>query len=78
ILFSWQAAAGVPGDGGAYRQVTRDPDTGPAPVLDLSRVLDDAGDVYLDGVLTNERGAALVAASLWPTIDDALASPPPG
>lgn len=78
ILFSWQAAAGVPGDGGAYRRVTRDPDTGPAPVLDLSRVLDDAGDVYLDGVLTNERGAALVAASLWPTIDDALASPPPG
>lgn len=78
VLFSWQAASGVPGDGGAYRRVARDPDTGPAPVLDLSRVLDGAGDVYLDGVLTNERGAALVAASLWPAVDDALPSPPRG
>lgn len=72
VLFSWQAAAGVPGDGGAYRRVARDPDTGPAPVLDLSRVLDEAGDVYLDGVLTNERGAALVAAAIWPEIRDGL------
>ena len=73
VLFTWQAAAGVPGDGGAYRRVVRDPDTGPAPVLDLSDTLDGADPpVYLDGVLTNERGAALVAASLWPEVRAAL------
>ncbi len=73
IVFAWQASTGVPGDGGAYRRVVADPDTGPAPVLDLSATLDDVGaDVYLDGVLTNERGAALVAARLWPEVERAL------
>ncbi len=73
VLFAWQAATAVPGDGGAYRRVVRDPDTGPAPVLDLSGALDDVDEaVFLDGVLTNERGAALVAARLWPDVEAAL------
>ncbi|MBL8774576.1 MAG: hypothetical protein JNK12_01540 [Acidimicrobiales bacterium] len=73
ILFTWQAASGVAGDGGAYRRVTqRDDTTGPV-VHDLSRVLDDAAaPVYLDGVLTNEAGAALVAEELWGVVQPAL------
>lgn len=73
IVFTWQAAAGVPGDGGAYRRVAGRQDTAGPVVQDLSRVLDDAAEpVYLDGVLTNEAGAALVAEALWSIVQSAL------
>ncbi|MCB1007225.1 MAG: hypothetical protein KDB35_23780, partial [Acidimicrobiales bacterium] len=77
VLFALQAARGVPGDGGAYRSL----DAGRLPhgTEDLARTDDlrgalDAvtGEVYLDGVLTNEAGARVVARALWPAIDDAL------
>lgn len=72
-IFAWQAAEGVPGDGGAYRRVAGDQDGGSAGVADLSGVLDDHDEpLYLDGVLTGERGARIVAASLWPLLRPAL------
>jgi hypothetical protein len=63
-LYAWQAAMGVPGDGGAYRDLAG---TDPSAV-DLSRVLDDAEEHYLDGVLTDEDGARIVAEALWPLV----------
>lgn len=70
VLFTWQAAQGVRGDGGAYREVAG---AGSGPV-DLSGALDDVEEpVFLDGVLTDERGAALVAEALWPLIEARLA-----
>lgn len=72
VVFTWQAAEGVTGDGGAYRRVAAGEDPS-GDMVDLSRVLDEQpGPVYLDGVLTNEEGAAVVAASLWPLIVDEL------
>lgn len=68
-LFTWQAASGVAGDGGAYRQVAGADDQGPNGAVDLSEALDDEAEaVYLDGVLTNERGAEVVAGRLWALI----------
>lgn len=73
VLFAWQAAAGVAGDGGAYRRVAGRADQGRYGAVDLSGALDDAPEpVYIDGVLTNERGAALAAAALWPLVRPAL------
>lgn len=73
ILFAWQAATGVAGDDGAYRRVVRSPTTGPVTVVDLSGALDGVADeVFLDGVLTDERGAAQVAGRLWPLVDERL------
>ena len=59
-LFCWQASTGVTGDGGAYRDLAAR-----GGGVDLSRALDGHREVYLDGVLVNERGAALVARPLW-------------
>lgn len=65
-LFTWQAARGVAGDGGAYRRVAGAPDQGTDGAVDLSASLDaEPGAVYLDGVLTNERGADVVGEELW-------------
>lgn len=72
VVFAWQAAEGVPGDDGGYRTVASVP-TDPS-VADLSGVLDDIEDpVYLDGVLTNERGARVVAAELWARVQPFVA-----
>jgi hypothetical protein len=67
-LFAWQAVTGLAGDGGAYRSLAASDDS----AVDLSRVLDDADDHVLDGVLTDEDGARLVAEALWPLLDRAL------
>jgi len=62
----WQAATGVGGDGGAYREAAGDG-------FDLRAVLDEVADeVYADGVLTDEDGARLVAEALWPAVAEAL------
>lgn len=66
-LFAWQAAEGVEGDGGAYRRLA----AGGGP-HDLSGVLDDRPDHFLDGVLTDEVGAEAVGAALWPLVDAEL------
>ena len=70
-VLTWQAAIGVPGDGGAYRDLAA---SDPAAV-DLSDVLDGHDDHVLDGVLTDEDGARLVADALWPLVEDALGTP---
>jgi hypothetical protein len=67
-LFVWQAASGVPRDGGAYRDLAAS-DTS---AVDLSGVLDDHEDHYLDGVLTDEDGARIVAEALWPLAEERL------
>lgn len=68
VLVAWQAATGVAGDDGAYRRAETT-----AGELDLRATLDAvADDVYLDGVLTDEDGARLVAEALWPLIADEL------
>ena len=72
VVAAWQAAEGVPGDGGAYRRVAGGTG-GPDGPVDLSAALDDADrPVFLDGVLTNELGARLVAARLWPLVEEGL------
>lgn len=63
VLFCWQAATGVRGDDGAYRELAAH-----AEGVDLSRALDEHREVYLDGVLVNEQGAALLAPMLWDLI----------
>ncbi|MFN8050296.1 MAG: hypothetical protein U0Q22_02565 [Acidimicrobiales bacterium] len=45
-----------------------------APTVDLSRAV--RGDLFVDGVHTNEPGARMAADALWPLIVDAL--PPAG
>jgi len=73
-LTVWQAATGVSGDDGAYRRAAA---AGGADA-DLSVLLDDLADeVYLDGVLTDEEGARLVAGALWPLIAALLPAPGP-
>jgi lysophospholipase L1-like esterase len=67
-VFAWQAASGVTGDRGAYRDLAARDDR----AVDLSRVLDGHEDHYLDGVLTDEDGARLVAEALWPLVEARL------
>jgi hypothetical protein len=68
-LRAWQAATGVEGDGGAYREAA----AADQDAIDLSGVLDEvAGAVFADGVVTDEDGARRVAEALWPLVEDAL------
>lgn len=74
IVFAWQAARGVDGDGGAYRAVAATEVPG-AALVDLSGALDDEAEaVFLDGVLTNEAGGRVVAGHLWAQAQPYLAS----
>ena len=67
-IFAWQASSGVRGDNGTYRDAAgRDDDA-----FDLTEVLDDRPEHFLDGVLTDEEGAQIVARALWPLVREGL------
>lgn len=69
VVFAVQAGSGVAGDGGAFRDLTVPTAPPGTRGADLRAVLDDVEvPVYLDGVLTNEAGAAVVARELWPLV----------
>lgn len=75
VIGVWQAAREVPGDGGAYRALDVDA-TDPA-LMDLRSALDSrAGEVYLDGIHTDETGARVAAEALWPAVRRALSRDP--
>jgi len=66
VVFAWQAAEGMSGDGELYRRMVAAQEGVESGVVDLSAALDEVPvPVFLDGVLTNERGAREVAAALW-------------
>jgi hypothetical protein len=62
-LFFWQPVKMFnPPDTAARRQIE-------APTIDISELLLDHQDVYIDGAHTNEEGARIVAERLWEDLE---------
>lgn len=57
VLFFWQPLQAAGWE--QYREGIED------PTIDLSRVLEDHSDTFIDGTHHNEEAAAIVAASIW-------------
>lgn len=73
-FFFWQPVQVDPGT--PYRELAEGL---PAPVIDLSAVLDDPpAPVYIDGGHTNELGAEIVAEAMYPHLVPAIAREAPG
>jgi hypothetical protein len=66
-IFFWQPQMAGPAEIWANDNVS-------APTIDISDVLDDRQDVYIDGGHTNEEGAAIVAERIWTDLAPALPS----
>ncbi|MGI8936838.1 MAG: hypothetical protein ACR2JF_01240, partial [Iamia sp.] len=65
-FFFWQPVASADGPVQKARDELR------PPTIDLSRLLLDHLDVFIDGGHTNEEGARLVAEELWATVEPTI------